>query len=107
MKSKPVKLHKQARRTQNLTLDSIKRIKYIVEIYETKDSSVDVIAGDCGGKVNCYILNADNDLLVAKEYEIKAVPVILLFKNGEKRESIMGTMPKEFYISAIESVLNT
>ncbi|KAL1222489.1 Thioredoxin M3 [Cardamine amara subsp. amara] len=49
----------------------------------------------------------NNDSLVAEEYEIKAVPVVLLFKNGEKRESIMGTMPKEFYISAIERVLNS
>ncbi|CAD5318587.1 unnamed protein product [Arabidopsis thaliana] len=52
-------------------------------------------------------MSDDNDLPVAEEYEIKAVPVVLLFKNGEKRESIMGTMPKEFYISAIERVLNS
>ncbi|KAL1222490.1 Thioredoxin M3 [Cardamine amara subsp. amara] len=68
---------------------------------------IDEIAGDYSGKLNCYVLNADNDSLVAEEYEIKAVPVVLLFKNGEKRESIMGTMPKEFYISAIERVLNS
>ncbi|XP_010517366.1 PREDICTED: thioredoxin M3, chloroplastic-like [Camelina sativa] len=68
---------------------------------------IDEIAGDYAGKLNCYVLNADSDLLVAEEYEIKAVPVVLLFKNGEKRESIMGTMPKEFYISAIERVLNS
>ncbi|EOA31456.1 hypothetical protein CARUB_v10014642mg [Capsella rubella] len=68
---------------------------------------IDEIAGDYAGKLNCYILNADSDLSVAEEYEIKAVPVVLVFKNGEKRESIMGTMPKEFYISAIERVLNS
>ncbi|XP_020887800.1 thioredoxin M3, chloroplastic-like [Arabidopsis lyrata subsp. lyrata] len=68
---------------------------------------IDEIALDYAGKLNCYVLNADNDLSVAEEYEIKDVPVVLLFKNGEKRESIMGTMPKEFYISAIERVLNS
>ncbi|XP_010488967.1 PREDICTED: thioredoxin M3, chloroplastic-like isoform X2 [Camelina sativa] len=68
---------------------------------------IDEIAGDYAGKLKSYVLNADSDLLVAEEYEIKAVPVVLLFKNGEKRESIMGTMPKEFYISAIERVLNS
>ncbi|KFK40023.1 hypothetical protein AALP_AA3G320200 [Arabis alpina] len=68
---------------------------------------INEIAGDYAGKLNCYVLNADSDLVVAEEYEIKAVPVVLLFKNGEKRESIMGTMPKEFYISAIERVLNS
>ncbi|CAH2051731.1 unnamed protein product [Thlaspi arvense] len=68
---------------------------------------IDEIAGGYAGKLNCYVLNADSDPLVAEEYEIKAVPVVMLFKNGEKRESIVGTMPKEFYISAIERVLNS
>ncbi|KAF8117469.1 hypothetical protein N665_0010s0044 [Sinapis alba] len=68
---------------------------------------INEIAGDYAGKLNCYVLNADSDSFLAEEYEIKAVPVVLLFKNGEKRESIMGTMPKEFYISAIERVLNS
>ncbi|KAJ4889265.1 hypothetical protein Rs2_29013 [Raphanus sativus] len=68
---------------------------------------INEIAGDYAGKLNCYVLDADSDSLVAEEYEIKAVPVVLLFKNGEKRESIVGTMPKEFYISAIERVLNS
>ncbi|KAG7579236.1 Thioredoxin domain [Arabidopsis thaliana x Arabidopsis arenosa] len=67
----------------------------------------DEIALDYAGKLNCYVLNADNDLPVAEEYERKAVPVVLLFKNGEKRESIMGTIPKEFSISAIERILNS
>ncbi|GKV22589.1 hypothetical protein SLEP1_g32447 [Rubroshorea leprosula] len=68
---------------------------------------IDEIAGEYDGKLNCFLLNTDNDLPVAEDYEIKAVPVVLLFKNGEKRESIVGTMPKEFYISAIERVLES
>ncbi|KAK6135704.1 hypothetical protein DH2020_030543 [Rehmannia glutinosa] len=34
-----------------------------------------------------------------------SVPVVMLFKNGVKLESIVGTMPKEFYVAAIERVL--
>ncbi|CAN8272254.1 unnamed protein product [Cochlearia groenlandica] len=68
---------------------------------------INELSGDYAGKLNCYVLNADSDSLVAEEYEIKVVPVVLLFKNGEKRESIVGTMPKEFYVSAIERVLNS
>ncbi|GLT47298.1 hypothetical protein SLA2020_210040 [Shorea laevis] len=68
---------------------------------------IDEIAGEYDGKLNCFLLNTDNDLPIAEDYEIKAVPVVLLFKNGEKRESIVGTMPKEFYISAIERVLES
>ncbi|KZV37440.1 methylcrotonoyl-CoA carboxylase beta chain, mitochondrial-like [Dorcoceras hygrometricum] len=63
------------------------------------------IATDYSGKLKCFVLDADCDPQVTENYEIKAVPVVLLFKNGVKRESIMGTMPKEFYMAAIDRVL--
>ncbi|KAF5954683.1 hypothetical protein HYC85_007539 [Camellia sinensis] len=54
---------------------------------------------------NALYSTADNDQEVAENYDIKAVPVVMLFKNGERRESVVGTMPKEFYVAAIERVL--
>uniref|UniRef100_A0A2P2LMJ8 Thioredoxin M-type 3 family protein n=1 Tax=Rhizophora mucronata TaxID=61149 RepID=A0A2P2LMJ8_RHIMU len=66
---------------------------------------IDEIAGEYDGRLKCFVLNTDGDLQIAEEYEIKAVPVVLLFKNGKKQESVVGTMPKEFYIAAIERVL--
>ncbi|EEF43679.1 thioredoxin m(mitochondrial)-type, putative [Ricinus communis] len=68
---------------------------------------IDEIAGEYNGKLKCFILNTDSDLQIAESYEIKAVPVVMLFKNGEKRETVVGTMPKEFYIAAIERVLQS
>ncbi|XP_044488611.1 thioredoxin M3, chloroplastic [Mangifera indica] len=68
---------------------------------------IDEIAGEYTGKLKCYMLNTDSDLQIAEDYEVKAVPVVLLFKNGVKRETVVGTMPKDFYISAIERVLES
>ncbi|MBA0562130.1 hypothetical protein Golob_007204, partial [Gossypium lobatum] len=68
---------------------------------------IDEIAGEYAGRLSCFILNTDDDFPIAEDYEIKAVPVVLLFKNGEKRESVVGTMPKDFYIAAIERVLKS
>ncbi|KAA8545868.1 hypothetical protein F0562_020681 [Nyssa sinensis] len=68
---------------------------------------IDEIATEYAGRLKCFVLNADNDLQVAENYDIKAVPVVLLFKNGEKRDSVVGTMPKEFYVAAIEKVLGS
>ncbi|XP_034680523.1 thioredoxin M3, chloroplastic [Vitis riparia] len=68
---------------------------------------IDEIAEDYAGRLKCVVLNTDHDLHIAENYEIKAVPVVLLFKNGEKRESVVGTMPKEFYVAAIERVLSS
>ncbi|KAF3435413.1 hypothetical protein FNV43_RR22502 [Rhamnella rubrinervis] len=66
---------------------------------------IDEIAVEYAGRLKCFVLNTDKDLQIAENYEIKAVPVVLLFKNGEKCESVVGTMPKEFYVAAIERVL--
>ncbi|CAI0556917.1 unnamed protein product [Linum tenue] len=66
---------------------------------------IDELAGEYQGRIQCFVLNADNDSEIAEDYDIKAVPVVLLFKNGEKQETVVGTMPKEFYAAAIERVL--
>ncbi|XP_027346858.1 thioredoxin M3, chloroplastic [Abrus precatorius] len=66
---------------------------------------IDEIATEYAGRLKCFILNTDTDIQIAEDYEIKAVPVVLLFKNGQKCDSVIGTMPKEFYVAAIERVL--
>lgn len=68
---------------------------------------IDELSEEYAGRLRCFMLNTDNDLEVADDYEIKAVPVVLLFKNGEKRDCVVGTMPKEFYVAAIEKVLTS
>lgn len=68
---------------------------------------IDEIAGDFYGRLKCFVLNTDEDSDIAESYDIKAVPVVFLFKNGKKCESIIGTMPKEFYVAAIERVLSS
>nr|QKY65123.1 M3-type thioredoxin family protein [Passiflora tenuiloba]QKY65127.1 M3-type thioredoxin family protein [Passiflora tenuiloba] len=68
---------------------------------------IDEIAGEYDGRLKCFVLNTDTDMTIAEKYEIKAVPVVFLFKNGEKQESVVGTMPKEFYVAAIERVLQS
>ncbi|KAK4752136.1 hypothetical protein SAY87_020934 [Trapa incisa] len=65
------------------------------------------IAEEYEGKIKCFMLNTDDDLEVAEDYEIKAVPVVLLFKNGKKCESVVGTMPKDFYIAAINRAMES
>ncbi|RDX99559.1 Thioredoxin M3, chloroplastic, partial [Mucuna pruriens] len=68
---------------------------------------IDEIAKEYAGKLKCFILNTDTDMQIAEDYEIKAVPVVLMFKNGQKCDSVIGTMPKEFYVAAIERVLKS
>ncbi|KAK9667405.1 hypothetical protein RND81_14G254000 [Saponaria officinalis] len=66
---------------------------------------IDEIAVEYRGKLECFVLNTDSDIAAAEEYDVRAVPVVLLFKNGKKHDCIAGTMPKEFYITAIDRLL--
>ncbi|GKA85544.1 thioredoxin M3, chloroplastic-like protein [Tanacetum coccineum] len=66
---------------------------------------IDEIASDYDGKLKCVAVNVEEEPQVAEEYDIKAVPIVVLFKDGEKCESVIGTMPKEFFVAAIERVL--
>lgn len=68
---------------------------------------IDDIATEYAGRVKCFVLNTDTNLEIAEDYEIKAVPVVLVFKNGQKCDAVVGTMPKEFYVAAIERVLKS
>lgn len=66
---------------------------------------IDDIAKEYAGRLNCFLVNTDTDMQIADDYEIKAVPVVMLFKDGQKCDAVIGTMPKEFYVNAIERVL--
>ncbi|XP_047339399.1 thioredoxin M3, chloroplastic [Impatiens glandulifera] len=65
---------------------------------------IDEIGLDYGGRLQCLSLNADDELKVIEDYDVKAVPIVLLFKDGVKCDSLIGTLPKEFYVSAIDKL---
>ncbi|KAF5198707.1 Thioredoxin [Thalictrum thalictroides] len=65
------------------------------------------IAKEYSGKINCYMLKADENMGIAEKYDIKVVPVVLLFKNGKKCDSVTGTMPNYVYMAAIERLLSS
>nr|GFB89744.1 thioredoxin M3, chloroplastic-like [Tanacetum cinerariifolium] len=48
---------------------------------------IDEIASDYDGKLKCVAVNVEEEPRVAEEYDIKAVPIVVLFKDGEKCES--------------------
>ncbi|KAJ4964734.1 hypothetical protein NE237_016583 [Protea cynaroides] len=66
---------------------------------------IEEIAREYAGTLKCFILNTDRDIEIADKYDISSVPVVLLFKNGEKRYSLVGTLHKENYVAAIEKLL--
>ena len=66
---------------------------------------VDEIAGEYIDKVKVVKVNTDDNAEVAKQYQISGLPSILVFKDGEAVERMVGLMPKSTIIGNIEKHL--
>ncbi|XP_059631677.1 uncharacterized protein LOC132274416 [Cornus florida] len=66
---------------------------------------VDELAKEYKGKILCYKLNTDDCPSIATQYGIRSIPTVLFFKNGEKKESVIGAVPKSTLTATIEKYL--
>ena len=66
---------------------------------------LDEIAGEYIDKVKVVKVNTDDNAEVAKEYQFSGLPSILVFKDGEPVERMVGLMPKSTIIGNIEKHL--
>lgn len=63
---------------------------------------VDEIAGEHEGKVTVAKVNIDDDPELASRYGIMSIPSLLVFQNGELRESSVGVIPKDQILKLVE-----
>ena len=63
---------------------------------------VEEIANDYDGKVKVGKMDVDNNNQVAMKYGIRSIPTLLLFKNGEVVDQVIGNVGKD----SIESMLS-
>jgi thioredoxin 1 len=62
---------------------------------------IEEIAGEVEG-IKIGKLNVDENPVTAGEYKIMSIPNVILFKDGEAVEAIIGLRPKEAYLEAVE-----
>jgi len=48
-------------------------------------------------------LNVDENPMIAGQFQIMSIPTVMLFKDGEPVETMIGLKPKEIYLQAIEA----
>ncbi|KAK9096337.1 hypothetical protein Sjap_021834 [Stephania japonica] len=66
---------------------------------------IDELAKEYGGKIACFKLNTDDCPTIATQYGIRSIPTVLVFKNGEKKESVIGAVPKSTLTATVEKYL--
>ncbi|MGB0744026.1 MAG: thioredoxin [Opitutales bacterium] len=53
------------------------------------------LAEEMGDAVKICKVNVDNNSDIAGKYEIRAIPTILIFKNGQVADTVVGLSSKE------------
>ncbi len=62
---------------------------------------LDELADSMDGKVQIAKLNVDENQDVAFRYQVSSIPTMILFKDGEVADRVMGALPK----SALEQFI--
>jgi thioredoxin 1 len=57
---------------------------------------------ELASKVKFAKINTDENIEMAKQYQVSGLPTLMVFKNGETVERLVGLMPKSSIITNIE-----
>ena len=66
---------------------------------------VDEIAKEFEGRINVVKLNTDENPNVASQYGIRSIPTLMVFKGGQKVDTVVGAVPKTTLASTISKYL--
>jgi thioredoxin 1 len=66
---------------------------------------IDELAAEYQGKVKFAKLNVDDNPGTASNYGVRGIPTMILFKDGEPKNQIVGAVPKNHLEKAINESL--
>ncbi|GAB2230764.1 hypothetical protein Drorol1_Dr00015052 [Drosera rotundifolia] len=66
---------------------------------------IDELAKEYSGKLKCFKVNTDESPSIATRYGIRSIPTVMIFKNGEKKDAVIGAVPKSTLSNSIEKFL--
>ncbi len=67
--------------------------------------AVEAVAEQFSGRASVGKLNVDENQSVTSRYNIRGIPTLLIFKNGEIQEQIVGATSKDHIVKLIEKHL--
>ena len=66
---------------------------------------LDQLASEYEGRIKIAKLNVDENPLTASKYGIQSIPTMLLFKGGNRVDSLVGALPKQEIERHIKTLL--
>ena len=68
---------------------------------------IDDLAKEFDGKVKFVKVNVDENGEIADRYQIQGIPTLIIFKNGQQVNRIVGAAPKGKYDALVREVLGS
>ena len=68
--------------------------------------TVEEVARENAGKLKVVKLNIDDNMGVPAKFNIRGIPTLLVFKGGQVADQIVGAVPKEHIVKALERHLS-
>jgi len=68
---------------------------------------VDEIGKQYQGQIKVYKVNTDDNPNIASKYGIRSIPTLMIFKQGERVDMVVGAVPKTTLANTIEKYLDT
>ena len=66
---------------------------------------IDELANDFDGKATVAKINVDEQRELAAQYKVMSIPTIILFKNGQAVDKVVGVKSKEDFSTMINNNL--
>lgn len=66
---------------------------------------IEQLADEYDGKVKVAKLDVDANQQVTTRFNVRSIPAVLLFKNGEHVDTVIGAVPKAHLVEKIEAHL--
>nr|CAB3447349.1 unnamed protein product [Digitaria exilis] len=70
------------------------------------DPIVGKLSKEYEGKLKCYKLNTDENPDIATQLGIRSIPTMMIFKNGEKKDAVIGAVPESTLVSCIDKYVD-
>jgi len=67
--------------------------------------ALDQLAAESNGRYKIAKLNVDENPVIAHQFNIRRIPTLLIFKNGQLVDQILGAQPKQAIAARLQAQL--
>ena len=68
--------------------------------------SVEAVAEEYEGKASVYKMNVDENMNIPQQYGIRGIPTLIVFKEGQEQERIVGAVTREAIAKVVDKYVN-